>query len=85
MAASSERMAGCSSFVDNVCKECARDYFLNGFNVCVLVDTNCKSFNRNNGLCKECFPGWVLVEGVCNLEPAKALDPNCKRFNGTIC
>lgn len=44
-------MAGCSKYNGSACILCARDYFMNSKGVCVQVDSNCKSFDKTNGVC----------------------------------
>ena len=55
----------CKEWKDNVCLECSQGSFLNVDNFCKLVNPLCKTYNRNNGFCTSCYPGFTLIRSGC--------------------
>ena len=57
---------GCAQVQNGVCVKCAfRYYAANG--VCRAVSDLCRSWNDNNGACTDCYDGYSLISGCCEL------------------
>ena len=57
----------CKIWVENICIECvARAYFDNA-GVCKAVSDQCKASSNLNGKCTECYSGFTLSNGTCEV------------------
>ena len=44
----------------------------------------CRTFNKQNGECYSCYDGYQVENGEC-VEFQTELDPNCHKFENSIC
>ena len=57
---------GCKTWVDGFCTECAPSYIFNNNGVCCKVDPHCEIFNRDVGVCEQCYNGYIVAaDGTC--------------------
>ena len=57
---------GCKTWKDGACLECSFGYIFNNNGVCCKIDQNCEVFNRNVGVCEQCYNGFhVDANGTC--------------------
>ena len=58
---------GCKTWVNGTCTQCSLRWVFNNNNVCVPVSDLCRT---HEGLqCTACYTGFVLNNGVCDLDP----------------
>lgn len=75
----------CIKIKDGKCIECANGYYYNkAEQFCKQVDTLCKDYNVDNGLCTDCFRGFELVGGKCQTASV-AVIPYCLSTMGGVC
>ena len=69
----------CKRFQGSTCADCYNGFYLNYEKKCMQGNPICKTFNRQNGHCTSCYPGYVISGSTCVEGQAK--DPNCKIFS----
>ena len=70
---------GCKTWEDGVCVECSENYYFNSNGICCEVKPQCRLFNREQGVCVACYPGYQIVDGVCEvLDLAASGELGCK-------
>lgn len=66
---------GCKTWKEGFCVECSQGYIFNNNGICCKIDQNCEVFNRDVGVCEQCYNGFqVDANGTCkawkNTDPA---------------
>jgi len=49
---------GCKTWQEGFCIECSASYIFNKNGICCSIDTYCQLFNRNQGICDQCYTGY---------------------------
>jgi hypothetical protein len=65
---------------NSICQKCYSGYYVKSNGLCAQFNTLCKTSNPTNGACLSCYPGYVILNGICvlNVSPTASKDPNCK-------
>ena len=73
----------CAEFdANNTCIRCSSGYYFDNDKVCQLINPLCKTFDFEINSCAECFVGFELKDGNCELGPeGSVIDPNCKEID----
>ena len=70
--------------LSNQCTKCSTRFY-NSLGTCKLVSPLCKDYDRVIGLCTQCYPGYVLTNGICAIANSKNEDLSCKEKKNNIC
>ena len=78
---------GCKEWKDGFCVACSQGFIFNKNGICCKVDPNCQLFNRDVGVCEQCYNGFnVDANGTCkawlNTDPAYN---GCAEWKNNVC
>ena len=69
---------GCKLWEAGVCKECSKNWYFDANGVCQPVSDLCKTFDAADGLCLDCYAGYIREAGQCVRAPvAEVADKGC--------
>lgn len=77
---------GCAIWNAGTCTQCSKRWYFNQDNVCVPVSDLCSAWNSDSGACESCYYGYIVVDGVCEVNDDTSIVPEsnllCKTWAG---
>ena len=77
-------LPGCAEIAeDGTCISCSKGYFFSRSGECEQIDPQCAEFDENILECTDCYSGFTLISGVCELNEVEEGEQieNCAKYD----